>query len=95
MEEIMARMWKATVVLENKYTQEVTVQADDVWRAKTIIEHQYGHIISGPQQVAAASSDRSSGSNFDRGFDSIASFLLIGGLAVAAVLKWGFGWFAN
>lgn len=47
----MIYTWKATVILEEKYMQDVTVQAPDVLRARAIIERQYGRIISGPQQV--------------------------------------------
>lgn len=46
--------WRATVLMDNKAIQEVTVRADDAWRAHQIIERQYGHIIAGPSRVFTA-----------------------------------------
>lgn len=47
------RTWKASVKLEGGYLQDVTIQADDAFRASKMIEAQYGQgcIISSPVQV--------------------------------------------
>jgi hypothetical protein len=47
----MSNTWRFTVLIDNKDVQDVTVQADDAWRAKGFIERQYGEIIAGPSRV--------------------------------------------
>jgi hypothetical protein len=53
--------------------QEVTVDAPDAFRARAIIERQYGRIISGPQQVFDHASP--SGGNDSSG--NLAWFILL------------------
>jgi hypothetical protein len=47
----MRYTWRATVIIGDKDMPDVTVQADDAWRAQSMIEGQYGHILAGPSRV--------------------------------------------
>jgi hypothetical protein len=50
----MPYIWRATVIIGDKDMKDVTVQADDAWRAQHMIERQYGHLIAGPSRVFTA-----------------------------------------
>jgi hypothetical protein len=51
--EMAAKTWKAKIRLKNGGLQDITVQADNYFNAKAMIETQYGKgcIFSGPTEV--------------------------------------------
>jgi hypothetical protein len=84
----MPHTYKARVVLENKYIQDVTVQADDQWRAQAIIERQYGHIISGPQQVFESSPTPIGSSSGNDWAGILLAWIIVAIIVVGAVVKY-------